>query len=327
MSSVPTLPKLGKFQQDIILNDGFTCDLATFRKYKSGYQEMRILHVSKSSIPIPGRSLKILETKDQLSEIQQFMERLGYSQEDNKFHRTTIHPQFCPDVVIIGCFTQDIDYVKSLVQDLERNHGIFGVWDIMVYFIDEVPTSEVENVLKKVSGFLGGSGIISRYDFVREAECMIHAHLRRRYDVISRRGAYVTLFDRILTKSLDSFSSENNDVTLGVKIGRVERILKKHSSNGDIPVILKILKLLLSARNWAIHLGDKAFKKREAAWNEVRDDIMERGYPHLRVHPPNRPKSKMIDTQGRHEVLKTDTILTYRIKDWLEEYAKTQQMG
>ncbi len=315
MSSVPTLPKLGEFQQDIILNRGFTCDLTTLRKYeKSRYQEMRLLHIR--------RDIEIPETNDQVSKLHRFIESLEYRKEGHEFYKRIIHPWFCPDVVIIGHFMQDSDYIKSLSYDLERYYGIFRRWDIMVYFIDAILPNKTEN-LEEVHEVLKDIGEHAPPNFIRHAEHIVDAHVRRRDDVTTRQGAYVTLFDRMLTESLDSFLGKNNDDTLGQKIGKVEEILNQHGPNKDVDFILKILNFLVSVRNFAIHLGDKAFKNRLTAWSKVRDDIRKGGYLPSCIHSADKPKT----LAPHHEFFKLNTILTYRIKDWLEEYTKTQQMG
>ncbi len=145
--------------------------------------------------------------------------------------------------------------------------------------------------------------------------------MRRRTKVCEH--VCVTL-DRLLTESLDKVAKPKSDrETLGSKIGRVTGILEKHQPDTEVDTVIKCLDFLLKARNWNAHPNeDYAFEKRKEAWESVRSEIIRRDYMISHVHDPRRPKSKTIDEQGYHDAMKDLSVLTYRIKDWLDEYVK-----
>ena len=108
------------------------------------------------------------------------------------------------------------------------------------------------------------------------------------------------------------------------KVTRAKKVLEKHLPNGDMDVVIKCLDLLLRVRNWNAHPDEGyAFKKRKEAYESVRAELVKRQYRMDRYHDPNRPKRETADTQDYHDVVKNWLVFTYRIKDWLDAYAKT----
>lgn len=306
------LPKLAaEFQQPVHLGDDFTCDSYVFRRlhhgqYQGGYQEVRILHA--------GRLLQAAHP--QMLDVLKYMGSEGFVQAGHSAGNLYIEPPFCPDVALIGCLSRDIGDIEGLISELERNHGMFRGWDILVYFIDD-------KVPQKAFEIVGRGSVISRYEFAGEAVRLLHTHLRRRYDVISRRGAYTTM-GHLLGESLDRVTTHDSDKeTLGLKVNRATDVLKKHLPDNDVDTVIKYLDFLLRVRNWNAHPKEEyASKKREEAWGSVRDEARRRQYVMARKHDPNRPKRETPDEQDFHDMIKNVLILTYRIKDWLDAYAK-----
>ena len=244
------------------------------------------------------------------------MNKEGFICKEHSVGNRCVEPPFCPDVALIGCLSQDMMDIEGVVSELERNHGMLRGWDMLVYFInDKVPG-------KKVFDVMGRGSVISRYEFTNEAVRLLHAHLRRRYDVIVSRGAYLTI-DRMLTESPDRVTPSSDKDTLGSKIHRAVDVLEKHLPDNDVSMVIKYLNLLLRMRNWDVHLGEHAFEKRKEAWDVVRAETVRRQYWIDRKHDPNRPKPETPDAQDFHDNMKDLLVLTHRIKDWLDTYAKT----
>ena len=302
------IPKLdAEFQRRVHLGDDFSCDAYVFRRavHDGQYQEVRILHA--------GRILSA--AWPQMLDVWRYMNSEGFRQAALSAGNRHVEIQFCPDIALIGCLSRDMGDVGDIISELERNHGLFREWDILVYFIDD-------KVPRKVFEILGRGSVVSRYEFADDARRLLHAHLRRRYDVISRRGVYTTM-EHLLGESLDRITEPDPDRdTLGKKVRRVEGALKKHSSNDDVDTVIKYIELLLRMRNWNAHPKEEyAFKKRKEAWESVRDEAKRRQYVMVRDHDPNRPKPKTVDAQDFHDMVKNTLILTYKIKDWLDRYA------
>lgn len=301
------LPKLAaEFQHRVHLGDGFTCDSYVFRRsvHQGEYQEMRMLHV--------GRILPA--AWPQMLDVLKYIGDEGFVCHKRSVGNRHVEPPFCPDIALIGCFSRDMEDIEDIISELERNHGMFRKLDMLVYFIDD-------KVPRKAFGVMGRSGVISRYEFANDAGRLIHMHLQRRYDVVARRGAYTTM-DRMLTESLDRVAKPKDGETLGAKVRRAGNILKKYLPDNDVDTVIKCLKLLLWVRNWNAHPGSYAFRKRKEAYDSVRPELVRRQYSMARDHDPNRPKPKTADAQDLHDTVKNFLVLTYRIKDWLDAYAK-----
>lgn len=307
------IPKLdAEFQRRVHLGDSFTCDSYVFRRgiHQGEYQEVRILHA--------GRLLPAAQP--QMLDVLEYMGSEGFIQAEYSIGNQYVKPSFCPDVVLIGCLSGDVEHIKDVISELEQNHGIFREWDVLLYFIDDKVPPETFKIL-------GRGGIASQYEFADDAKLLLHGHLRRRYDVISRRGVYTTV-DRILSESLDHITKPDKDKdTLGKKVRRAVGVLETHQPNDDVATVIKYLILLLSMRNWNAHPTEEhAFKKRMEAWKSVRTETIKRQYLMARVHDANRPKRPTADEQAYHDNLKHMLVLTYKIKNWLIAYAKATSL-
>lgn len=246
-------------------------------------------------------------------DVWRYMNNEGFSCHERSTRNRCVWPSVCADVALIGIHSRDIGDVEGIIAKLERNHGMFKGCDMLIYFIDnKVPWKTFE--------IMSIASTVTQYEFADEAVRLLHTHLRRRHDLVARRGVYVTI-DRILTESLDRITVPEDKDTLGSKINRTVSVLEKHLPDSDVDTVIKILKLLLQMRNFGIHLGDPAFKKRKDAWDAVRDEMIRRGYHMDRGHDPNRPKSEA-DEQDYHDNMKDLLVPTYNINDWLDAYAR-----
>lgn len=247
--------------------------------------------------------------------VWEYMNGEGFICHEHSVGNRCVWPSFCADIALIGCLSHNVADIGGLVSGLEQNHGLFREWDILVYSIDD-------KVPWKTFGVVGFGSAVTRYEFANDAVRLLHAHLRRRYDVISQRGAYTTM-GHLLGESLDRITKPDSDKeTLGLKVRRVVGVLEKHLPDNDVDVVIKYLHFLLSIRNWNAHPKEEyAFKKRKESWESVRAETIRRQYGMSRDHDPNRPKLETADAQDYHDIVKEHLILTYRIKDWLDGYA------
>ena len=295
---------------------GFLCEMYVFRRsyYKGTYQDMRILHLSTMlDIAWP----QMYDTLQNVA--NEGFRKTSYDRAE------AIKPWTYPDIIIIGCHSTDLRKLPDILDNIEKRHGIFREWDVLIYFIDDKIPFRAHEILK-------GCGVISQFDFSKDAICLINHHLRRRHDVISRRGAYVTM-ERKLTESLDHVVKPNQQKdSLGRKVNQFnkelsEKIHCEHSK--DLILVKKILDFLLKVRNWNAHPNEElSNKNRKNAWEDLKKQISECEFKfNTRIHDKWRPVPKTPDAQDYHDYMKYILMFTFMIKDWLEEFAKRNKQN
>ncbi|MYB26423.1 MAG: hypothetical protein F4X32_02840 [Candidatus Dadabacteria bacterium] len=304
------LPKLGDFQSHTgHLKDGFVCDFFVLERMFGGsiYQEICLLHIYHP----------LTDAASQMEEIFNELKDIGFKGLGRNERKSTV-PSKNIDIVLIGYHHgNDMEYVNELLSTFERNYGVLRP-DMLIYPLDEEEPQITEFNRLEVM-------YCPHYEFTKHALFMILSHLWNRRNFIYEHGFYV-LLDRLLNESLLlalGIGKKEDTITLGHKVWKLRGMLKGYGSNNDAEFVLKFLNFLAEARNYGIHGNEDAWKKRKESWDEVKPELEQRRW----IIPSNSELASMAEQttkeQNRHSLLKTLTVSTYIIKDWLKEYAKT----
>ena len=227
--------------------------------YRGEYQEVRILHASTD---LDGAGLET-------AKILKYMNQCGFVVDPPRYRGREFHREWIrADMLLLGCYSRRADCAYDAMLEMERGlHGMVRGWDVLWYFADDkVYWKEIER--------MGGSGVCSSSEFSSDGISMVHAHLRRRYDITSRRGLYVTL-ERLVGDGIDRLVAANPIYdTLGSKISRFTKKIEGNWNvvgNRDWDLFVATVNFLLKARNYSSHpFESSSFNKRMDSWKEFR---------------------------------------------------------
>lgn len=278
---------LPAFQSPIILRDGFKCDLLAFSgTYGGEYCEMRLLRVG----PDPSSNVAAAE---------RFMCRNGFESSRKVSGSSRIEASFCPDIVVVDCPAADV--LRTLPLSLERNHGLFPQWDILLRFAD---CSAADGASRKAG--------IPATSFPDDVAPFSYSHLRRRVDFISCRGAYIEMsymLEAALGRAVGSMKGE----ALGRKVDRALKL-------PDIPGLMAdSLRFLNKMRNCMAHPSDAgAVKKMAKAHSAAVPTLKAAGYTLDREYAGHVSLPRPGTIQQLHDMTKFTLILAHAVAEWLD---------
>ena len=287
---------------------GFDGEMYRCRRavYRGQYQEVRILHVSTA---LDGAGPEVRK-------ITEYMNREGFMVDPPRYRSRIFQRDWMrADMLLLGCYSGEADRAYDILHEMERGlHGVLQTWDALWYFADgRVYWKALERM----------DGICSNDEFSADGIGMVHAHLRRRYDVTSRRGLFVTL-ERLVGDSIDRLVVADPDYdTLGCKRKRLKDKIEENwnvAGDRDWNLFLAVTDFLLKARNYSAHpYESSSFGRRMDSWKEFKRVASRYG-----LDIPYRMHDGPVeaDAQNRQGFMKTLTIIARMAKAWLDECDK-----
>ena len=216
VSNQPEFPKFGSVldRKRIFAEYGFDGEMYVCRRgiYRGEYQEVCILHIGTN---LYGAGLEVYK-------IIEYMNGEGFVVDPPQYRGRVFQRDWIrADILLFGCYSKKADDAYKVMLEMERGlHGISREWDVMWYFADGC-------IYWKELKRMGGSGVCSNNEFSTDGICMMHAHLRRRYNLTFRRGLFVTL-ERLVGDGIDRLVLANPDYdTFGRKIYRFKKEVEK----------------------------------------------------------------------------------------------------
>ena len=275
------------------------------RSHYDECQEVRILHASTYLHGAYPEVLKIL----------QHMEGEGFvvrhkPYASRKFHRDWM----TADVLLLGCDSKEWRRVIEALTEMER--GLLGVWrgwDVLWYFADGC----VPHVVRM---HMGGNGLSSNDRFSTDGICMIRAHTRRRFDLVARRGLFITM-EQCIADGIDRIVDAKPDRdTFGKKVCRIKSKISGVESNRDWELFVATTEFLMEARNRSSHPNvTSSFEQRQDAYEEFKKVARKHKFD---IPPSTHGCPTDTDTQNRQSYMKLLVTLTRMAKTWLDECDK-----
>ena len=265
-------------------------------------QEVRVLHASTY----------LHGTWPEIQKILEYMNGEGFVVE----HKQYASRRFClewmsADVLLLGCDSKEWRRIIEALTEMER--GLLGVWrgwDILWYFADD-------RVPRAVRMHMGGSGLATNDRCSAEGIRMIRAHIRRRFDVVARRGLFVTL-EQWIADSIDRLVPARQDYdTFGRKVDRLKSKMKGVEGDRDWDLFVAATELLMEARNRSSHPRvTSSFNQRNMAYDEFKKVARTYGFeiPHIAHGCPSNT-----DSQDRQAYMKMLVAMARMAKTWLDE--------
>ena len=273
------------------------------RMYYGECQEVRILHASTY----------LHGTRPEVHKIIQYMNSEGFLVEHKQYEGREFRQEWSTaDMLLLGCDSNETARAKEAITEMER--GLLGVWrgyDVLWYFADGHVPSDARL-------HMNGSILCSNDVFSAEAICMVHAHLRRRFDVVSQRGLFVTM-EQLIADAIDRLVAANPKYDeFGRKVNRLKNAKKKIRGGGrDWSLFFAATEFLMEVRNRSSHPKvTSSFENRMKSYKEFKETAFKYGLdlPSVRHGCPIET-----DSQNRHVTIKTCMVLTGMAKAWLDE--------
>ena len=301
-------PKFGAVQDRMLHFAEYGLDVAMYwcrRMHYGECQEVRILHASTY---LDG-------AQPEIQKILQYMNGEGFLVEYKRYAGRRFRREWMSaDVLLLGCDSKEWRRIIEALTEMER--GLLGVWrgwDVLWYFAD----GRVPHVARM---HMGGGGLCSNDGFSAECIRMMHAHIRRRFDVVTRRGLLVTL-EQCIAGSIDRLVDANQNYdTFGRKVDRLKFKMKDVKGNRDWDLFVAAAEFLMEARNRSSHPSvTSSFKLRQETYGEFKKVAREYGFE---IPPPTHGCPIDTDSQNRQAYMKLLVALTRMAKAWLDECDK-----
>ena len=294
--------RMGSFGEHGLIGEMYVC----YRWYLNEPQEVRILHLSTNLVVSRPEVVRVIE----------YMNSVGFvctrKYVGKNFHKEWI----AADVLLFGCESKHTTHMLNAMDEMERGlHGVLREWDVLRYFMDD-------RIPQKSYLHLDGSDMCVTSQFSQEAIHMIHAHLRRRHDLVAQRGLFDTL-EQWIADGIDLIIPPKQKWdTTDKKISRLE----KHIGTGgrDRDLFFAVADFLIGIRNRSAHPNvDSSFNSRMSNYQDLKKKGHQYGFDiHLaaRHDCPIRQDGEP-SCQDRHAGRRGDVVLARMARAWLNDYA------
>lgn len=259
--------------------------------------------------------------RPQMNRIVRRMEKWGYETECKhdlglSDDREMLLAGIDTDMLIMGSDTTRYASARYVLWCV--NIGWFGIlpyWDVLLYGTDYTPEWPEPRV-----GL--NPPTCSNHKFALDGVCLAHAHIRRRYDTSTLRGAYLDIMREI--------EGRINELVKGAwkvrnTAERIEKFKAKVAYDGhngpDVELFFTALDVLRNSRNDGAHitkgLPQAEVEKKIKRSNALRADFDRLANTHGRPLWPPIPSSKA----DSHFAGKWEYGLAHMAVAWLEEYS------
>lgn len=251
----------------------------------------------------------------EMDKIVRFMALEGYLDVE---HERGMHPWGDTDMLVVGSdearFTS-VHYVLWCV-----SIGLFGLvpyWDVLWYGTDYTPQPNLHVSMRP---------LCSGPEFSRDATYLVHAHIRRRDDIMALRGAYNSILIEI-EGQIDKMMKEKETWKMR-SVDKMKEFKKKLEAEGhsgpEVALFFAVVDVLRNSRNVGAHplhgMPREELDRKAALRERLAAEFGRLAKKHDRLFgPPTFASPAQADLQT---VARWELCIAHMAVAWLDEYSK-----